>query len=304
MRIVLAGGTGQIGRVLAREFTDADVVVLGRNGPLKWDGRTLGPWTEALEGADALINLAGRSVDCRYTPANRHAIMYSRVASTHVLRDALERASDPPKVWLQSSTATIYAHTYGPAHDEEHGVLGGVEPNLPDTWRFSLDVARAWEEAAYGAPVRTVFMRSAMVMSPDRGGVFDTLLGLVRRRLGGRAGHGRQYMSWIHDVDFGRAIRLLIERDDLSGPVNLASPNPLPYAQFMRALREAAGVGFGLPSTRLMLEVGAFLMRTETELVLKSRRVVPGRLLDVGFSFKHPDWREAARDLVSRYPIG
>jgi uncharacterized protein (TIGR01777 family) len=304
MRIVLAGGTGQIGRVLAREFGADEVLVLGRGGPVEWDGRTLGPWTKALEGADALINLAGRSVDCRYTAANRHAIMYSRVASTHVLRDALERASDPPKVWLQSSTATIYAHTYGPANDEEHGVLGGIEPKLPDTWRFSIDVARAWEEAAHGAPVRTVFMRSAMVMSPDRGGVFDTLLTLVRRRLGGRAGHGRQYVSWIHDVDFARAVRLLIEREDLSGPVNLASPNPLPYVLFMRALREAAGVRFGLPATRLMLEAGAFLMRTETELVLKSRRVVPGRLLDAGFEFAQPDWREAARDLVSRYPIG
>jgi uncharacterized protein len=304
MRIVLAGGTGQIGRVLARELGADEVVVLGRGGPIPWDGRTLGPWTEALEGADALINLAGRSVDCRYTAANRHAIMYSRVASTHVLRDALERASDPPKVWLQSSTATIYAHTYGPANDEVHGVLGGIEPKLPETWRFSIDVARAWEEAAHGAPVRTVFMRSAMVMSPDRGGVFDTLLGLVRRRLGGRAGHGRQYVSWIHDTDFARAVRLLIERDDLAGPVNLASPNPLPYVLFMRALREAAGVGFGLPATRLMLEAGAFFMRTETELVLKSRRVVPGRLLDAGFEFAHPDWREAARDLVSRYPIG
>ena len=307
MRIVLAGGTGQIGRVLAREFGADEVVVLGRGGrpgTVAWDGRTLGPWTAALEGADALINLAGRSVDCRYTAANRHAIMYSRIASTHVLRDALERATDPPKVWLQSSTATIYAHTYGPAHDEEHGVLGGVEPKLPDTWRFSVDVARAWEEAAHGAPVRTVFMRSAMVMSPDRGGVFDTLLTLVRRRLGGRASHGRQYVSWIHDTDFSRAVRLLIEREDLSGPVNLASPDPLPYVQFMRALREAAGVRFGLPATRLMLEAGAFFMRTETELVLKSRRVVPGRLLDAGFAFAHPDWREAARDLVSRYPIG
>ncbi len=305
MRIVLAGGSGQIGRVLAREFAADDVVVLGRgSGTVRWDGRTLGPWTSALEGADALINLAGRSVDCRYTDANRHAIMYSRIASTHVLRDALERAADPPKVWLQSSTATIYAHTYGPAHDETTGVLGGVEPKLPETWRFSVDVARAWEEAAHGAPVRTVLLRSAMVMSPDRGGVFDTLLTLVRRRLGGRAGHGRQYVSWIHETDFAHAVRLLIARDDLSGPVNLASPNPLPYAAFVRALREAAGVPFGLPATRWMLEAGAFFLRTESELVLKSRRVVPGRLLDAGFEFAHPDWPEAARELVSRYPIG
>ena len=228
MRIVLAGGSGQIGRVLAREFAGDDVVVdRARPGRSCWDGRTLGPWAAALEGADALINLAGRSVDCRYTAANRHAIMDSRIASTHVLREALERAADPPQVWLQSSTATIYAaHVRRRRTTRRTGVIGGVEPKLPDTWRFSIDVARAWEEAAAGAPVRTVLMRSAMVMSPDRGGVFDTLLTLVRRRLGGRAGHGRQYVSWIHETDFARAVRLLIERDDLSGPVNLAVAEP------------------------------------------------------------------------------
>jgi uncharacterized protein (TIGR01777 family) len=301
MRIVLAGGSGQIGQVLAREFSGDELIVLSRSE--NWDGRTLGPWTEHLEGADALVNLAGRSVDCRYNAANRHAIMDSRIASTRVLREALARASQPPRVWLQSSTATIYADTYGPPNDEA-GVLGGLEPRLSHTWRFSIDVARAWEEAAHGAPVRTVLMRSAMVMSPDRGGVFDKLLTLVRRGLGGRAGHGRQYVSWIHDRDFARAVRLLIEREDLAGPVNLAAPNPLPYAEFMRALRAAAGVRFGLPAPRWLLEIGAFLLRTETELALKSRRVVPGRLLDAGFTFEHPVWPAAARDLVKRYPSG
>jgi uncharacterized protein (TIGR01777 family) len=303
MKIVLAGGSGQIGAILKRAFADDEVIVISRSGDVRWDGRTLGPWTAALEGADALINLAGRTVDCRYTAANRREIMDSRLESTFALREAIERASDPPKVWLQSSTATIYADTYGEPNAED-GVIGGNEPGLPDTWRFSIDVARAWEDAAAGAPTRIVLMRSAMVMSPDRGGVFDTLYGLVRRGLGGRAASGRQFVSWIHEQDFAAATRLLIARDDLSGPVNVASPNPLPYAVFMRALREAAGVRFGLPATRLMLEAGAFLMRTETELVLKSRRVVPGRLLDAGFEFAQPDWREAARDLVSRYPIG
>ncbi len=157
---------------------------------------------------------------------------------------------------------------------------------MPDTWRFSIDVAKRWEEAAADAPVRTVLMRTAMVMSPDRGGVFDTLYGLARRGLGGRAGHGRQYVSWIHDVDFARAIRRLIEDESFSGPVNLASPNPLPYAEFMR--RAARRARLGLPATRWMLELGAFFMRTETELVLKSRRVVPGRLLDAGLRVRVP----------------
>jgi uncharacterized protein (TIGR01777 family) len=208
-------------------------------------------------------------------------------------------ATDPPRVWLQSSTATIYADNYGAPYAED-GVLGGNERDLPSTWRFSIDVARAWEEAAQGAPVRTVLMRSAMVMSPDEGGVFDTLRTLARRGLGGRAGSGRQYVSWIHDEDFANAIKLLIEREDIAGPVNLAAPEPLPYADFMRALRKAAGVPVGLPATRWMLELGAFFMRTETELVLKSRRVVPGRLLEAGFTFQQPTWPEAARDLNAR----
>lgn len=299
MKIVLAGGTGQIGAILKRAFAGDELVVIARSGDVRWDGRTLGPWVESLEGADALINLAGRSVDCRYNAANRRAIMDSRLESTFALREAIERAAEPPKVWLQSSTATIYADTYGEPNAED-GVIGGNEPDLPDTWRFSIEVARAWEQAAAGAPTRLVLMRSAMVMSPDRGGVFDTLYGLVRRGLGGRAASGRQFVSWIHEHDFAAAVRLLIAREDLSGPVNLAAPNPLPYADFMRALRSAAGVPAGLPATRWMLEIGSFFMRTETELVLKSRRVVPGRLLDAGFEFTYPEWPPAAADLAAR----
>lgn len=296
MRIVLAGGTGQVGHVLKRTFADDDVVVIARSQGVRWDGRTLGDWVEALEGADALINLAGRSVDCRYTPANRRAIMRSRLESTWALRDAVRACSVPPRVFLQSSTATIYADNSGPAWDER-GLLGGAEEDVPDTWRFSIDVAKRWEEAAADAGVRTVLMRTAMVMSPDRGGVFDTLYGLARRGLGGPAAGGRQYVSWIHDVDFGNAVRRLIKDESLSGPVNLSSPHPLPYADFMRVLRDGRP---GLPATRWMLELGAFFMRTETELVLKSRRVVPGRLLESGFSFAFPEWEPAARDLVSR----
>src|SRR3954454_5636448 len=296
MKIVLAGGTGQIGRVLQRAFADDEVIVLARSSGVRWDGRTLGPWADALNGADALINLAGRSVDCRYTADNRREIMDSRLESTAVLREAILRADVPPRVWLQSSTATIYAHTYGPPNAED-GTLGA--DGMPDTWRFSYDVARRWEQAAADTPVRTVLMRSAMVMSPDRGGVFDTLRTLVRRGLGGPAAGGRPFVSWIHDADFAAAIRLLIARDDLSGPVNLAAPNPLPYRDFMAALRRAEGVPVGLPATRWMLELGAWAVRTETELVLKSRRVVPARLAEAGFAFDYPEWPAAARDLVA-----
>jgi uncharacterized protein (TIGR01777 family) len=294
MKILIPGGTGQVGTVLARAFhrDGHEVVVLGRSpraAPwrvVQWDPAALGDWTRELDGSDVVINLAGRSVNCRYTRKNREEILQSRVVSVKAVGQAIARASRSPAVWLQASTATIYAHRYDAANDESTGIIGGNEPNAPDTWRFSIDVARAWEKALDEAAVdgtRKVKMRSAMTMSPDRGGIFDTLLTLVRRGLGGTAGDGRQYVSWIHELDFVRAVYWLIEREDVDGAVNLASPNPLPYKDFMAALRRAWGTRIGLPATRWMLEMGAFFLRTETELVLKSRRVVPGRLLQEGF---------------------
>lgn len=218
--------------------------------------------------------------------------------------EAIAAAKSPPRVWLQASTATIYAHRYDAPNDEATGILGGDEPGVPETWRFSIEVAKAWErtlDEAETPTTRKVKLRAAMVMSPDRGGVFDTLLGLVRRGLGGTSGDGRQYVSWIHDVDFVRAIHWLIDHDDVAGAVNLASPIPLPNAEFMRALREAWGTRIGLPAPAWMLEIGTFFLRTESELVLKSRRVVPGRLTEAGFELRFPSWPEAARDLCRRW---
>ncbi len=319
MKIVIPGGSGQVGVLLARAWHSRghEVVVLGRaqrnsSAPqpwrfAQWDARTTGAWTEELEGADVVVNLAGRSVNCRYTPANRAEIMESRVASTRVLGEAIASTSRPPRVWLQSSTATIYAHRFDAANDEATGVPGGGEPDAPDTWRFSINVARAWEQTAtqFSLPAtRVVLLRSSMIMSPDSGGVFDTLLRLVRFGLGGTSGNGRQFVSWIHEHDFIAALDWLIERDHLSGAVNIAAPNPLPNAQFMRTLREAWGAPLGLPAAAWMLEVGAVFLQTETELVLKSRRVVPGRLLDDGFRFEYATWPEAAGELCARWRAG
>jgi uncharacterized protein len=312
MKIVIPGGTGQVGTVVARAFhrDGHEVVVLSRNPQgapwrtVAWDGETFGAWARELEEADAVVNLAGRSVNCRYGSESRRAIKDSRVASTRVLGEAIARAKRPPRLWLQASTATIYAHRYDAGNDEAAGILGGAEPNAPDTWRFSIDVASSWEKACDEAVVRgtrKVKLRSAITLSPDPGGIFDALLRLVRWGLGGHAGDGRQYVSWIHHEDFVRALYWLIDHEVLEGPFNVASPNPLPNRDFMRALREAWGRSFGLPATPWMLEVGAFLLRTETELVLKSRRVVPGRLLASGFSFEFPTWPEAARDLCRRW---
>lgn len=312
MKIVLPGGSGQVGSLLARSFwTEGhEVVILSRlpaGGPWRvvlWDARSLGPWAAEIDGADVVINLAGRSVNCRYNAENRREILDSRVDSTRVLGKAVARAARPPRVWLQASTATLYAHRYDAPNDEATGILGGGEPDVPDTWKFSIDVARAWEQALDEAPAprtRKVKMRAAMVMSPDPGGVFETLLNLVRHGLGGKAGDGRQYVSWIHHADFVRSVRWLIDREGFEGPVNLAAPNPVPYTDFMRGLREAWGIPFGLPATRWMLEIAALLMGTETELVLKSRRVVPGRLVREGFAFEFPAWPEAARDLCEAW---
>ena len=315
MKIVVPGGTVQVGGLLRRALAARgdEVTVLSRRPEqledgvrhVVWDGRTLGGWAAELDGADAVVNLAGRSVSCRYTDANLRQMMDSRVDSTRVVGEAIARASRPPAVWLQMSTATIYADARSRPddlpHDEANGIIGGEEPDVPLYWEYSVRIARRWEETQAAADVpgtRRVALRAAMVMTPDRGGVFDYLSWMARLGLGGPVAGGRQYVSWIHGEDFVRAVQLLLEREDLDGPVNLAAPEPVTQRELMRSLRRAWGTRPGLPATRAMAEIGAFVLRSDTELLLKSRRVVPGRLLDAGFAFAHPNWDEAARHLV------
>jgi len=312
MKIVIPGGSGQVGRILARHF-HADghaVTVLSRNpyaAPWRvvcWDGATPGGWIDELEESDVCINLTGRSVNCRYNAANRRLIYESRIESTRLLNRVIASMNRAPHLWVNASTATIYRHAMDRPMNETDGELGGNEPGAPDTWNFSIRVAKAWEEAFFATPAprtRKIAIRSALTLSPDRGGVFDVLLGLVRHGLGGRQGTGVQFVSWIHESDFVRAVDLLIADEKFTGVVNLASPHPLSNRDFMHALREAWGIRFGLPSTRWMIEIGTWIMRTESELVLKSRRVVPGRLLAAGFQFLHPEWPSAARELVARW---
>jgi uncharacterized protein (TIGR01777 family) len=269
-----------------------------------WDGVTPGGWIADLEQSDVCINLAGRSVNCRYTTANRRTIHESRIQSTRLLSQVFASLKRAPRLWVNASTATIYRHALDRAMNEAEGELGGHEPDAPDTWNFSIDVAKGWEEAFFSTPTpftRRVAIRSALTLSPDRGGVFDLMLGLVRHGLGGRHGSGTQFVSWIHETDFVRAVDLLIAREEFSDVVNLAAPNPLPNCDFMQALREAWGIHFSLPHPEWMIEIGTWLMRTESELVLKSRRVVPGRLLAAGFRFLFPDWPAAARELIARW---
>lgn len=311
MKIVIPGGTGQVGALLSRAFLARgyDVVLLSRGGAstarvVTWDGRTLGPWASELDGSDVVINLAGRTVNCRYTEENLKAMLDSRVDSTRVVGLAIEKAQHPPKVWLQMSTATIYSHRFDAPNDEASGMVGGDEPDAPKYWKRSIEIAQAWEQAQADAKTpstRKVALRTSMVMSPDRGGIFDVLLGLTRVGFGGPIAGGKQFLSWIHGDDFVRAVEFLIERSDLEGAINLTAPDPLPQRDFMAALRIASGTRLGLPATRWMAEVGAFFLRSDTELTLKSRRVVPGRLLAAGFSFKFPQWPNAAQNLFERW---
>jgi uncharacterized protein (TIGR01777 family) len=312
LRVVLPGGAGHLGRLVAAHLHargDA-VTVLSRGGSVapwrtaSWDGENLDDWSGELEGADVVINLAGRSVNCRYNAANRREILESRVRSTELLGDAIRKLRQPPRLWINASTATIYRHSLDREMDEATGELGGHESGAPDSWRFSTEVATQWEKNFFAAETpqtRKIALRSAMVMSSEPGGTFDILLGLVRFGLGGACGSGKQFVSWIHEDDFVRALDYLVSHEELDGPINVASPHPLLNEEFMRVLRTAWGVRVGLPASEWMLEVGAFFLRTETELILKSRRVVPGILRASGFEFLFPEWRAAAENLVQRW---
>jgi len=310
-RIVLSGGSGFLGSALAKHFGAHgwEVVILTRSPKprndgvreVAWDARTPGDWTRELDGAAGIVNLTGRSVDCRYHARNRREIMASRVDSTRALGEAISHCANPPRVWLNSSTATIYKHTFGPAWDE-NGVISATA-EAKDA--FSVEVAAAWERVfneARTPRTRKVALRAAMVLGHGANSVFPMLCRLARLGLGGPMASGQQYVSWIHQADFCRAIDWLIEHDEIAGPVNLAAPNPVPNREMMATLRELCGARFGLPAAAWMLEVGAFLLRTETELIIKSRRVVPSRLLAGSFQFSFPFVREAMADLLARIP--
>jgi uncharacterized protein (TIGR01777 family) len=313
-RIILAGGSGFLGGELAKHFSALNwSVVIPTRTPksradgvreVAWDAKSLGDWVSEFESATAVVNLTGRSVDCRYNATNRRAIMDSRVHSTRVVGEAIARCKTPPRVWLNSSTATLYQHTFGKPHDESSREMDSAT-DAKDA--FSVEVAQAWERALFAEmdgrlltsspATRRVALRTSMVLGHGSNSVFPVLRRLTKIGLGGRQGSGKQFVSWIHIEDFCRAIEWIIEHDELSGPINQCAPNPLPNAEMMTLFREVCGMPFGLPATEWMLEIGAFFLRTETELIFKSRRVVPGKLLANGFEFRFPTLREALENL-------
>ncbi len=305
-KIILAGGSGFLGHTLAGWFAARgwDGVVLTRfprrsGGAIRdvlWDGKSVGAWARELAGAFAVVNLAGRSVNCRYNARNRKEILESRVDSTRVLGEAIRQCQQPPRVWLNSSTATIYGHTVEAPMDESGGIWASAEAKD----EFSIEVAKAWEAAFDAVEVpttRKITLRTAMVLGIGENSVFPVLRRLARFGLGGAIGNGRQFVSWIHHEDFCRSIEWLIEREDFRGVVNLAAPNPVPNREMMRIFRRVCGTPIGLPAPLWLLEIGTFLLRTESELVIKSRRVIPKRLEEAGFKFHFREMEDAVRTL-------
>lgn len=303
-KIVLAGGSGFLGRALDRHLTGCgyQVVTLSRRpgepGSVFWDGETMGAWCSELEGAQAVVNLSGRSVDCRYNAQNRRLIMESRLRSTRILALAIKAADRPPKVWVNAASATIYADTRGeaPANTEANGVIGEG---------FSVGVCKAWEAEfnRWTLPdTRQVCLRVAITLGAG-GGAMVPLLRLARLGLGGRQGDGRQYVSWLHIDDFCEIVSTVIEGRLQGDLYNCASPYPVPNSDFMKAIRNAVG-GFGslvgLPTPESLLKVGAWTIRTETELILKSRKVVPQNLQEEGFIFNYPQIGAALAEIVGR----
>ncbi len=314
-RVVIAGASGFLGAAIARDYTDRgwQIVTIGRRGPVQWgDGPAV---AAAVDGADTVINLAGRSVNCRYTTKNRAEILSSRIDTTRQLNEAIRASAAPPRVWLNASTATIYRDARDRSQSESTGDVGT---------RFSERVASEWEGALFDGELphtRRVALRLSIVLGAD-GGALPPIVRLARLGLGGPQHHGwwfpsparraagtdlapgeaggGQMVSWIHLDDVIAAVRFLDARDDISGAVNVTAPQPVDNRTFMRQLRFHVGRPVGLSAYRFMLEPAMAVLRTEPELVLKSRWVVPERLSAAGFSFAHPELDEALASILNR----
>ena len=295
-KIVIAGGTGFLGTALKSYFEAKDFVVVclsrKRNSEtVYWNAKDLGEWAEELEGATALINLAGKSVDCRYKKQNRELILNSRIESTQVLNLAMEKAKVKPKVFINSSTATIYIHAETTINTEEIGVIGDD---------FSMNIAKSWEKEFFSTSienVRKVALRTSIVLG-NKGGAFPKLKAITRLGMGGKQGNGNQFVSWIHVDDFCKAVEFLIN-SNLSGSVNVTAPNPISNKEFMTVLRNELKLPFGISQPIWLIELGCAVIKSESELLLKSRYVYPQRLVDAGFKFEFERIEDALMDLLN-----
>ncbi|MBV8325110.1 TIGR01777 family oxidoreductase [Chryseobacterium sp.] len=297
MKIIIAGGTGFLGENLEKYFTEKEnqVYILTRNPMRKneiyWDARTTGGWKDILERADVLINLTGKSVDCRYHEKNKQEIYASRIDSTKVLQEAVNHCSDKPKLWLNASSATIYVHSEQHLNTEEDGMIGDD---------FSMNICKSWEKEFFKSDdqkIRKVALRTSIVLGTD-GGAFPKLKTITQLGLGGQQGRGTQMVSWIHIDDFCKAVEWIIMHENIKGAINVTAPNPLPNAELMKKIRKQLKIPFGLNAPVWQLEIAALFLNTETELLLKSRNVYPEKLLKSGFFFWYPDFDKAVYDLT------
>lgn len=305
-KILITGASGFLGQrlleYLSQTIPSADIVAISRNSPkelpancrfVKWNGTTAGDWNAEFEGADAVINLAGRSVNCRYNEQNKRDIMESRKITTHLVGKAIEMAENGPKVWLNAASATIYEHTEDAPNTEESTRIGHG---------FSVEVCKAWEEAFWSYKklgIRQIALRTTIILG-KKGGVTKPLRNLTKLGMGGKMGSGEQWFSWMHEDDFCSAVTYFLNNENCEGPYNMAAPNPIKNKELHKTLRKVLKVPFGIPQPAWLLEFGALLIGTETELVLKSRYVISKRLKDEGFEFKFPTIEAALQDLMKR----
>ena len=302
-KIVIAGGNGYLGAVFSRYYAPLSekVVLLSRkSAPAMenlttevWDGEQEGAWVQQLEGADLLINLCGKNVNCRYTTKNRRAIIASRLTPTRLLGKVIPTLKAPPRLWINVTSATIYRHAEDHAQDEWNGEIGKG---------FSVEVCRQWEAAFFETATpatRKIALRMGIVLGSEDG-VFPRLLRLAKWGLGGKQGNGRQMVSWIHEQDAARTTEWLLQNKTPDGIFNCTAPKPISNAELMRTIRTEAGINIGIPTPEWLLECGARLIGTETELILKSRWVLPTRLLKSGYPFLYPDVKSAIRAILQR----
>ncbi|WP_047982849.1 TIGR01777 family oxidoreductase [Ornithinibacillus californiensis] len=291
-KVVLAGGTGFIGTYFEKRFKELgfNVLIISRQDKhIHWNDRR--GIVDALEGAELLVNLAGKSINCRYNEKNKQAIMESRITTTNILGECIQRCENQPKVWMNSSTVTIYRDSVDAPMTEEHGEIGTG---------FSVDVASRWEQEMFRFDLpntRQIALRIAIVLGKD-GGAIMPLRNLVRFGLGGKQGNGEQKVSWIHIEDLFQSVLFLSQRTDLDGVINCSAPNPVSNKEFMATLRKVMGRKMGLPAPKMILELGAFVIRTESELVLKSRWVLPEKLEQSGFKFEYETLENTLQDIM------
>ena len=301
-KIILAGGNGYLGSLLAKHFSTRaeEVIVLARkpqpqNGNVRtvvWDGKSAANWFSELEEADLLVNLCGKNVNCRYTQKNQQEIINSRVVPTRLLGKVIKDLKTPPKLWINMSSATIYRHAEDHAQDEYTGEIG---------YGFSIAVCEAWERSFFENELpqtRMVALRMGIVLGRNDG-AFPRLLNLVRLGLGGRQGDGKQYVNWVHEQDAIHSVEWLLNHEEIKGVINCTAPNAVTNEILMQTIRKAYGVPFGIPTPAWLLAIGAKIIGTETELILKSRWVKPAILLDHGFEFQYGKIEEAVHDILS-----